>query len=296
MQKLSTENRAFLQLLLAGSLWGFAFVATIWTLKGLSPAAIIFYRFLGATIFGLLFVPSSFKAFLSELRPSFPIGLLLAATLIPQAWGLKFTTATNSAFITILYVVIVPMIGAIQGTEKIPRLHWVWTALAMFGTALIIDLKSLDVNYGDFLTLICAGFAALHILAVDRRANKTKSAFAMNLAQSFWCALAALPLMWIDNRSSLFNLDGMVWIGLIMLTLGSSLVAFYLQIVAQKNVKASVASLLFLLESPFSGLFAFLLLDERLSPVQLLGAVVIFISCYLASRFGAKTVTQREVA
>jgi drug/metabolite transporter (DMT)-like permease len=291
MQKLSTENKAFLQLLMAGALWGFGFIATIWALKGLSPAAIIFYRFMGAVFFGLLFAPKSFKDFLVELKPSFPIGLLLAATLIPQAWGLKFTTATNSAFITILYVVIVPLIGAIQGTEKIPKLHWLWTFFAMLGTAMIINLQQFKINLGDGLTLVCAGFAALHILAIDRRASKTQNAYALNLAQSFWCALAALPFLWIDDRSSLFNLEPLVWIAMILLTLGSSLIAFYLQIVAQKHIQASVASLLFLLESPFSGLFAFLLLNERLSETQMLGALLIFVSCYLASRIGAKPKT-----
>lgn len=284
MQKHSTDQqKAFWQLMFAGVLWGFGFIGTVWALESLSPAAIVFYRFTGACVIGLLVFPRVFKDFLQELKPTFIIGLLLSLTLVLQTTGLQYTTATNSTFITILYVVIVPVIGALRKTERLPPFHFLWIILALAGTSLMIQLQEFKVNIGDLLTLACAFFAAFHILAIDKRVLQTRNPFAMNLAQSFWCGAMALPFLLMDSRMSLIGMTDKAWLGILSLCIGSSLIAFYLQIVAQKSLSPSIASLLFLLESPFSAFFAFLLLNERLTGTQLLGAALIFMACIAAS-------------
>lgn len=285
--KLSTEKRASLELILAGFFWGFGFIGTVWALKDLAPAAIIFYRFFGAflvTAIYLLWAKIDFKIIMHEFRLSVGAGFWLAATLLPQTWGLKYTTATNSAFITILYVLIVPLLATSFQKVPLPRSHWLLTLAALAGVAMMVQLQSLTMNWGDLLTLFCALMAAFHILFVEKVAPKSLNMFILNGFQALWCALFTLPLLYFGGSWDLFAISNQAFWGMIALTFGSSLLAFYLQFRAQKFVSASTASLLFLLESPFSALLAYFLLSERLTPLQMLGGVIIFISCALALR------------
>lgn len=162
------------------------------------------------------------------------------------------------------------------------------------GNSLILNWNSFDLrhlNAGDFLTLICSLLAAYHIIIVGKRAPLSQNDFAFNTFQSMWTALPCLLLIPISENFqvfqkgswNLFALDSLGWIGMISLTLGSSLIAFFLQVRAQRVLSPSTASLLFLLESPVSFFFAFTLLGERLSSLQLFGAFLILLSCALIS-------------
>lgn len=285
MRKLSINRKAAtFDLALAGILWGFAFVATVWCFDFLGPSAIITYRFLGAFLVGVLFVRPSWQDLMSTLKASWLIGVFLAATLLLQTYGLTETSATKSAFITILYVVIVPFLSPLVIKHSpIARSHYLWMAVALIGTALMLQLHEVSINRGDLLTLACAVFAALHIVWMGKAASLTERPFLFNIGQCFWCGIIALPLMIFENKYNLEALNLRAWLGLLSLTLGASLIAFYLQVRSQKILTPAVAALLFLLESPFSAFFSVWLLGEKLSGLQLLGGALIFISCYLAS-------------
>lgn len=285
--KLSTEQRAFFELILAGFFWGFGFIGTVWALADLAPAAIIFYRFLGAFLVTSLYILWSqldLRIIIHEFRLSVGAGFWLAATLLPQTWGLKYTTATNSAFITILYVMIVPLLATLFQKTHLPKSHWLLTLTALVGVGLMVQLQSLSMNAGDLLTLFCALMAAFHILFVERVAPKSLNLFVLNGFQAMWCALFTLPLFFFGGSWDLSEISHNAFFGMLILTLGSSLLAFFLQLRAQKYVSASVASLLFLLESPFSAILAYFFLRERLSPLQVLGGALIFVSCASALR------------
>lgn len=284
-----TKPRAVLELILAAVFWGFGFIATIWALKFLSPSAIIFYRFLIAfsvSLIVLILTKTPRATYIHEAKLTFLPGILLWATLFFQTWGLELTTATKSSFITTLYVMIVPVLMWGMRKEKLSFLHWIGVAMALLGTALIIDLHrlqtSLEVfNWGDFLTLLCAFAAAASIISIGNRTSRTKSPFAFNAFQSFWVTLIAVVALPFSERWNLAGMSNEGWIGLMSLGLGSSLLAFWLQVRAQRVLSASVASLLFLLESPIACLFAFLLLNESMNPTQWLGAILIMIACSL---------------
>lgn len=293
MRKLSiSRNAAVFDLALAGILWGFAFVATIWCFEFLGPSAIITYRFLGAFLVGILFVRPSLPDLIKTLKESWLIGVFLAATLILQTYGLTQTSATKSAFITILYVVLVPFLSPLVIKQApIARSHYLWMAVALLGTALMLQLNEVSLNTGDALTLACAFFAAFHIVWMGKAANLTQHPFLLNIGQCFWCGIIALPLMFFEQKYNLEALNLKAWLGLLSLTLGASLVAFYLQVRSQKILTPAVAALLFLLESPFSAFFSVWLLGEKLSGLQLLGGALIFVSCYLASLAPSKVTT-----
>ncbi len=290
--KLSIKSRAFLELTFAGFLWGFGFIGTVWALKFLSPSAILFYRF-GISFLAGWALLSLWKVRWNEMRTELHLslipGVFLWLTLFPQTWGLQLTTATNSAFITTLYVVIVPLFRSLTGEEKLTFTHWFCVLLALLGMGFIVQIQNVStLNWGDLLTLICAIFAALHIIVLGQKVQHSRNDLAFNTFQSLWVALFSLLLFPFSKNWSLATLDSEAWLGILSLGFGSSMIAFLLQVRSQKVISPSVASLLFLLESPASCLFAFLLLNEKLIAWQWAGAVMILLSCVVISMTKSK--------
>lgn len=304
---ISHRNQAIVELSFAGALWGFGFVAATWSLAVGGPFTITGWRFVIAGIIGLL----TWKWLLSSeatrgnstdfkpyLRAAFWPGIFIASLLVLQTWGLKYTTATKSGFITCLYVLIVPMIEPFVGGPKPTRPVIVSAFGSLIGVALMcgllnnyfsndpLDSKS-RLNIGDFLTLIAAFAASFHILAIDRIGAKLGANFdsyKFNTAQSFMAGLPTLAIaLAIEPQAAsfmtrTFDSSNTALIGFTGLAIGSTLIAFALQVRAQKHIPPSTASLLFLLESPFAAIFAALLLKEVTSPTQLLGGLIILAS------------------
>lgn len=302
----SLEISAVSELVLAASLWGFGFVATVWALEDFGPLWIGGLRCSVAFVFGLLIclsVPGlRSKLSKSQFYLAFWPGLFLAGTLVLQTWGLKYTTATKSGFITTLYVLMVPILERALLGRKIPRFHIVFVLIALIGVAMICDLgqifsavpSDLSVerarelwNFGDWLTLICAFAATLHIVWFGKIHSRIESSFVFNIYQTFWAGLIPFTLMFFlepfPTRLRAFPLGG-----LMMLTFASTLIAFALQVRAQKKVSPSLASLLFLLESPFAAFFGILFLGERLTWMNGTGALIILVSLASSVLYAAK--------
>lgn len=281
--------RSVFELLFAAVFWGFGFIAVLWCLKEIGPSEITFMRMMiGFSIGALLQV--LFRSRLewkSALSLSFWPAVFLTGTLIFQTFGLQYTTATKSGFITTLYVVMVPVIDALWQRHRIGSQTWGLVVLALIGTSLIMKLEFNSLNVGDLLTLVCAVFASMHIIAVGKMSTKTRHPFLFNTMQSFWVALLVLPLI-KPNHLVPKMMDFLSWspkaiIGLLSLALGSTVFAFYLQVRAQAHLSATVSSILFLLESPFAMIFAVFLLGESLTNMEAVGATLIFIAAFLAS-------------
>lgn len=271
---------------MATALWGFAFVATVWVLEFLDAPYIIFYRFLLSTAVGIVPVfflwkkwQLSFPFLWTELKLSFWPGVWLFATLALQTFGLMTTTASKSAFITVLYVILIPFISAGLGKDKLKAAHILCVFLALFGLALFQDLKLDSWSIGDTLTVFAALAACLHILSVNDTTHRTANQYLLNLGQGLVTTFLAILLFPLGTRSDLFSMNEQAWWGMLALSVGAGLIAFYLQVRAQEKIKPNLASLLFLLESPFSAVFAFWLLSETFSVMQLSGVVLILAAC-----------------
>ncbi len=280
------------ELLLATTIWGFGFTASIWALVAFDSISISILRFGIAFIVGAIIVRLN-----REMRPqlnranllkSFLPGILLGGMLCLQTWGLEYTTATNSGFITTLYVVFVPIIETLVYRKRLARNHALWVFLALVGTGLMIKLHFDSFNKGDILTLVCAITASLQMVAVGRVSQTIKSPFAFNTFQSFWAVIISL-IFWPFYGRVLFQMPDMrAIIGLFSLIFLSTLLGFFLQVKAQKVLSPSISSLIFLLESPFAAIFAIFFLHERLTLWQTAGGVLIFFAAVQATRGESK--------
>ena len=293
-----SHQRAILELIFAGLLWGMGFVATVWALKIMSPSEVLVIRFLFAYLIGEIIHYFIYRKTQSKLvkEPGFwGAGFFLAGNLLFQTIGLQFTTATNSAFLTCLYVVLVPLLSAVLFKQKIGTRIYFHVLIALFGSFLLMNTFHVQLNQGDLWTIACAFWAAGHILYIGHVRKNVSDSFRFNNRQSLAAFLFLTPLLAfnpkiIHNNWSLIDQKTILYaiFGIFIVSCGSSLLAFFIQVRTQKYLSPSTASMLFLLESPIALFFGFLFLQERLGGIQIIGCCLIIFAAILQIRWETK--------
>ncbi len=277
--------KAGLELLLAGALWGFGFVATVWGFESFSVFQLMFLRFAIAFAAGELLKICSRKRLSldgNHLRLSIWPAVLITGFMILQTYGLKGTSVTNSGFITTLYVVIIPILNHFFFKTLVHKRTYVYASLALLGTYILTGANFDEVKWGDILTLMGSVVVALHILWIERISPQILDSFSFNNYQSLFAALAFFPMTFLDPWPNVFAASSRALASVVFLALGSSLIGFWIQIRAQKILNPFTASLLFLLESPFAFFFGVWLLQEEPSQIKLLGAFLILMAAALS--------------
>lgn len=270
-----TRRRSFLLhagLVYAALVWGATFILVKDALSGVHPVALVGWRFLAAALFLLPFVlrkPEPWRM----LREGAYLGALLVALYVSQTTGLLYTSASNSGFITGGFILFVPPTMYFYAKEKPNLGHWASVLLALAGLWLVTGGIH-GANKGDAITLIAAATYTAHVFATDRYV-RADADFVLLAFHQFWItgaaslfggALFGLPLSVTTSRSA--------W-AILFLTLVPTLSAYYVQMVAQKEVKPMTVSLIFALEPLFAALFAWTLGGEPFRPLGALGGALI---------------------
>lgn len=274
-------------------IWGAGFVGTRWTLTDYTPLWSNALRF---AIAGLLALPYLiFKVDRKSIKGALLCSIALLCGLQFQTIGIKYTTLAKSGFLTTFYAIFTPILGIIIYRERYLLSYWGLVLLAILGITFMCELEFSRFNYGDMMTLISAFFFALHILLVDKYA-KNEPAVAFNLWQCLMIGFVApiiaysidgpAPLAPLTNWQSLANASPLS--GFIILAVFSSLIAFSIQVYAQKGIRPHVVSLIFLMESVFSAFFGYVFFEETMSTLALVGASIVLLAVALipvATRF-----------
>jgi len=206
-------------------------------------------------------------------------GVFLAVASAFQQYGLKYTTAAKAGFLTTLYIVIVPMLG-IFFRRRTSKLLWFSAFLALAGAFLLCGGVG-RIGRGEWLVIICSFLFSGHILVIDRYAREC-DCVRLSFLQFTVAALltgigaAALRETWDTDRIAA-AIPCLLYSGI-----GSSAVAFTLQLAAQKYLHPVTASLLMSLESVFATIGGWIFLHETLTPRELAGCAVIFAAVLLA--------------
>ncbi|WP_297499371.1 DMT family transporter [Thermococcus sp.] len=263
-------KRAELILLGATALWGFTFPAMKVSLDYVPPVLFLSYRFgLASFLMLLLFESKVLKR--ETLFEGFILGLTLFFGHGFQIVGLEYTTASNSAFITSLYVVFTPFIGHFLIGEKVKARDFTSLAVALAGLYLISGASG-SMGLGDALTALCALSFAFQIVFVQRFGYRDY------LSLSFW------QIFWNFIFSTVFALffeplsvptSALPWAGIVYTAVFGTVIAFTLQVRYQRETTAYRAALVYSMEPIFGSLSAFLLLGERFTGRSLLGALLI---------------------
>ena len=206
-------------------------------------------------------------------------GIVLAAACVTQQASLRYISAGKCGFLASLYIVIVPLLGLCFG-RRTTAILWLAVALALAGSYLLCGGVS-GVGRGELLILACAVLSAVYILIVDRYAPAC-DCVRLSCLQFFVAAVAAAVGSALLRER--WGLDGMIGAApfLLYCGLGSSALAFTLQIAAQRYLHPVTASLLMSLESVFAVLGGWLFLGEALPARELAGCGTIFAAAVLA--------------
>ncbi|WP_281647098.1 DMT family transporter [Parendozoicomonas sp. Alg238-R29] len=279
-------------LVFAALIWGSAFVAQRVGMDYLEPWAFNAVRFLIGTIALLPLLIFQRRSGPVFTRTTWTGGAAMGCILMVgaglQQMGLLYTTAGKAAFITGLYIVIVPFLGLMFG-NKTSRDTWAGIILALPGLALLTLGDDLSINKGDMLEIVGAFFWAGHLLLVGwlaPRHNVIALAFIQFLTSSILCfGVAAVFENWtMDQVQS-------AWIPLAYVGIMSTGVAYTLQIVGQKTAPVAHASIILSLETVFAVIAGYLFLNEVMSGVALAGCLLM-LSGMIVSQIGLHRIRQ----
>jgi drug/metabolite transporter (DMT)-like permease len=276
----TTRLRADLILLLVAFIWGSAFVAQ-------RVAA----QHMGVFLFnGLRFLLGSFLLLPWSLRRGRPDrqaipwvalagGLLFVGSALQQA-GLKFTTAGNAGFITTLYVVLVPILLLVLFRQKLHWISWAAAVLAVVGMLLLSTGGALRLAPGDGLELLGAVAWALHVIVVGKAARRI-DILLFSVGQFIVAGTLSLIVgLAFEWRSSAGLAEA--WWTVLYIGVFSTAIGYTLQAMGQRHSPPADAAIILSMESVFAALFGFLLLDERLVAVQILGCGLILLAILMA--------------
>ena len=287
----------YLIIFIADLLWAAGFVGARWTMLEYSPLVTnaLRYIFSGLILLPFILYRRSYVRRWKDLWPPIAAGICTFFTLFFNSWGLSLTSVSKAGFLTSMYVVMIPVASIILYHYRYPKKVWAMIALALVGMFLLCDAHWSSFNLGDMLVLISAVFSCGQIMVIGRFVNRQRSPADLCALQVFCAGLIGLGAFWcapgpMDWRP-LVGLGHFGWLplfGLLIMVVGCTVIASFLQIWAQKRVESAIAGVLFLLEAPLAVVFAWLVFDEYLKPLNYLGCAMILGACIVLSLEGGR--------
>jgi len=266
-------------LALVALVWGATFVVVKQAITEISAMYFLSLRFsLASLCLLILFLPAfrrlPRRRLISGLRGGLLTGLFLWSGYVLQTFGLHYTSAGNSGFLTGLYIVLVPVIGAVVYRQR-PSLREIFgLALAAAGMLLMTlpdGGSRFAINFGDLLTIACAVAFAFHLLVLGHF-SKRESVEAVALGQ-IACA-GALSTISLAVEKPAAHWSGGVVMAIVLTAVFATALAFALQTWGQKHTTPTRTALIFALEPVFALVTAWFF-GEAVRGVAVLGGALI---------------------
>ncbi|MGM9659037.1 MAG: DMT family transporter [Faecousia sp.] len=285
------QLRGSLSLLLATVIWGFAFVAQSVGMDKIGPFT---FQAIRCTMAVLFLIPCSFLMEIGKcsFRESvekwknpalWKVGILCGSALFVaaslQQIGLVYTDAGKAGFLTAMYIVWVPVLGVFLG-QKPPFTTIISVVMAVAGLYLLSCMDMSGINKGDLFLMGCALAFAVQIRCIDRFAGDLDG-LRLTCIQSLVVAVVSLPFMVFTETVVLSDVLA-CWQALCFAGILSMGVAYSLQVIGQKSLEPTTASLIMSLESVFAVLGGWWLLGESMTPWEITGCVLVFAAVILS--------------
>jgi drug/metabolite transporter (DMT)-like permease len=274
---LLTKHRqpiADLGLFYAAAIWGSTFYIVKDALSGIDPIIMVAYRFLLAGSILLVVLRATKRSVLQHAREGFYLAVVLWLLYVPQTVGLKYTTASNSGFITGLFVIFVPIFMRSFFRRKPTVLEWAGSGVALVGLWILTGGLT-DISLGDLLTLAAAVTYALHVLMSDKYMKAGVDPLITSCQQFLFVGALSLLTGLVLDLDFGVRTSSAAWTT-VFLALFPTLSAFLIQMWAQKTVSPVRVSLIFAFEPVFAGVFAWTLGGEPFVTHRALGGLCVF--------------------
>lgn len=282
---MNKKTKGSIALLSATVIWGFAFIAQSVGMDLIGPFTFQAVRCLLAVAlliplafvldFGKCSAKESMKKWANPKlwKASILCGCALFVAASLQQIGLVYTDAGKAGFITAMYIVLTPVLGLFLG-RKVPKATTVSVLIAVVGLYMLSCMGVTEVNKGDLYIMGCALAFAVQINCIDHFAPGLDG-FRMNCIQALTVAILSLPFALLSETIVVSNLLA-CWGPLCFAGCLSMGLAYSLQIVGQKVIEPTAASLIMSLESVFAALGGWWLLQERMTTPELIGCGLVF--------------------
>ena len=282
-------------MLIAAAIWGFAFVAQKQA-EAVPAFTLVFARSLLGTVFlffliilldrvlrtGRRLVSKKGLDFTkTEIIGGTCCGIILSiASVLQQAGMNNGTDAGKSAFITALYVVLVPVFGLVL-KKRAPINAWFSVGIAVVGFYLLCITDGFSLEFSDALVLLCAAVFAVHILVIDRFSPKCDGVRMSCIQFAVVTVVTLIFSLILESPMKLDAIGASIW-PIVMLGIGSSGIAYTLQILAQSRINPALAAIIMSLESVFGLLSGVIFLGETMNKRQYIGCAIVFVAVLLS--------------
>lgn len=266
------------------AVWGWTFSLMKPAVAAYGVVAFLAVRFvIGSAAVGAV---CARRATWRTLRLGGLIGLTLAAAYLLQTFGLRHTTATNTGVITGLFVLFAPLANRALFGVRTPLALWAAIGVSLAGLGLLTGGGTARVALGDALTLGAAACYGVHVALLDRYA-KEHDAGVLALGQIGSAAVVFLALWPLIDPITWPTAD--VWFALLVTGLLATAAAFFVQTYVQQRLSAVQTAVIIVTEPLFAALFAYFLMGDRLTALQLLGGCLLvgaMLAAELSPRLG----------
>jgi drug/metabolite transporter (DMT)-like permease len=269
--------------------WGLTFPLIKIVLNDVSPNALVFSRFLLTILFFFIFFGKQIKNIKFEgFKHGLILGVFLFIGFLSQTIGLKYTTASKSAFITGINIVLIPFVQFVIIRTKPNFGNIIGVAIVIIGLFFLTEIKYSSINIGDMFTLICAVAFAFHIVFLDKFSRKSGAVslvFGQYITMFFLSLLSMIIFENILLKDFVFRINNTTILIIIFTAFFSTFLAFYLAIKYQKFVTPVRAGLIYNMEQVSAVISAYFILNEIMNFNQIAGAVFITIGLIISEIF-----------
>lgn len=276
----SNKTRAFLSklaLLTAALIWGSSFFIMKNSVDIFPMYHLLAMRFtLGCGLLCLIFYKKLHRITKKTLLRGALIGVILFCAYTTQTLGLKQTTPGKNAFLTAVYVIVVPFFFWLISKKRPDVFNWMAAVLCLVGIGLVSVTGEMSIGIGDGLTLVGGALYAAHMVAIAK-SSQDEDPVLLTLIQ-FGAAAACSWLFALSTEKFPPNVPAAGWGAFLYLALFATAGALLLQNVGQKYTHPAAASILLSLESVFGVAFSMAFYGETLTPRLFVGFLMIFLS------------------
>lgn len=284
--KTGTKVLAAAGLIMVTIIWGGSFVVMKSSVDKVPPGYLLALRFTAAAAAMMAAFPKSLRRLNREsLRNGLLVGIVLELSYLLQTYGIKYTTASKNAFITALYVILVPFLSWAVNRKKPGLNNLLAAVLAVAGLGLLTLRGVTAVNFGDFLTFLCSLSFTVHLVLAERF-TKNQDPILLAIIQVAVVGVFNWILAPFLDGFQAFSFeilrDRTLVAGILYLSIFCTMAAYAIQMVGQKILTASASSLLLSLEAVFGTIFSVIFLKEVLTEKMIVGCVLMFFALVIS--------------
>lgn len=284
-------------LVLAAFFWGTTFVAQIFGAGTVGPFTYVFSRSVFSVVCLFPIAAASNmkggeksvkRALFGDKKPrdvllsGLVCGMVLSCAMCLQQSGIGGSSAGKAAFLTAIYIIIVPVLNFLLFRKKTGLIVLIAMPIAVMGLFLLCvkSGESLSLDPSDALLIACSLAFATHIVVIDRFADRVNGIMLSCLQFAVAAVIAGVLMLIFETPtwdSWIKGLPAIAYAGVL-----SGAVAYTLQIIGQQRCEPTLASMIMSLESVFSAISGAIVLNERMTARELIGSALIFAAIILA--------------